>query len=110
MAKRAGRNLLYRSFAARQAHGIVLSREISHQCRDPILRLELCQSLLQKCRLTRSRTGYEADDKHSRGAELLSQSTRNHVILLQHIAANFDQSRLAHFGTSSSSSTSRANT
>src|SRR4029077_8453076 len=94
------------------------SRQVSHQRRDAITRLQLRKGPLEERRLSGAGARNQAHHKHSRRMELFAQRARDHIILLQYVPPHFHQTWLAHSRTSSfcnssaksGSSISRANT
>src|SRR3954453_13683234 len=106
VAERPRRNLPDGGLTASEPSGIVLGRKISDQRCNSMLRLQLSQRLLQESSLARSRARDEAHNEHSSCAELLTESARDHVVLLQNVAAHLNQPRLAHCCTSSAKTSS----
>jgi len=93
MAERGNRDLLHRSLTPRQSHRIIFGSEVPDPSGHPLARLQLRERFLQKRSLSRARARDQADDKHSRRAELFAQRASDHVVLLQNISAYSHQAQ-----------------
>src|SRR4051794_28021985 len=100
MAQGAGGDLLDRGLAAGETHCVIFGGEITHQRRYAVFWLQQGQSFLQEGGFAGAGTRHQADYEDSGASKLLTQSARDDVILLQDIAPDFDETRLAHSCTS----------
>src|SRR5690349_7751461 len=111
MTNRSGDDLFDRRFTPSEPARIVFCRKIADECRHAhALGTQTRERVFQQRSFAGARSGDEADHEHTRVVKTFAQRTREQIVLLQHVLPDFNETRVTHVITSSTSSSSSATT